>query len=535
MRSALMLAVAPGACAWAQPLVLESGSDAMDPAPPAPLVLRAPPVVVEGPFVSVQVNTDAATGLDILNDAGNEPSIARSLTDPDVFIIGWRQFDSVSSSYRKAGYAYTHDDGATWSGKHVLDDTRQGSDPILAAGPDGEIYYNTYRFTGNDHTEVYATTDGGLNWAGPWDAVGGDKAWMTVDTTDGPNRGMLYQYWTSNANVSVDGGQTWSSSASTSTAWGTMDVGPDGRAYMVGGRLALVQVDQDDPANPPLVTTLNDLPFYPPTFIVSSPVNPGGLEGQTDVDVNTAPGPHDNEVYVLQSARGLSDGPILSSNNVYFAWSADGGVTLSEAIRVNDDPIDTAWHWFGTFAVAPNGRLDAIWNDTRHDPNPLDDPLTSRLYASYSTDGGRTWAPNFPVSPSFEHRLGYPSNQTKLGDYYDMVGDNLGAHVAYAATFTGGQDVYCLRLGTTDCDGNGVPDEMEIAAGLASDVNRDWILDSCQCLADLTGDGSLNLDDIDAFATAFIGGDPTADIVADGVLNLDDIAVFAASFVAGCP
>ena len=41
--------------------------------------------------------------------------------------------------------------------------------------------------------------------------------------------------------------------------------------------------------------------------------------------------------------------------------------------------------------------------------------------------------------------MGYP-NQDKLGDYYDMVSDNTGAYLAYAATFNGGQDVYFLRI-----------------------------------------------------------------------------------------
>lgn len=55
------------------------------------------------------------------------------------------------------------------------------------------------------------------------------------------------------------------------------------------------------------------------------------------------------------------------------------------------------------------------------------------------------------------------------------------------------------------------------------------------CLPDLNGDGRLNLDDIDAFATAFITGDPLADLTGDSILNLDDIDAFATSFVAGCP
>ncbi|MEZ6318157.1 MAG: GC-type dockerin domain-anchored protein [Phycisphaerales bacterium] len=46
------------------------------------------------------------------------------------------------------------------------------------------------------------------------------------------------------------------------------------------------------------------------------------------------------------------------------------------------------------------------------------------------------------------------------------------------------------------------------------------------CVADLDNNGVLNLDDIAAFAGAFINGDDAADLNKDGVLNLDDIANF---------
>ncbi|MEZ6317738.1 MAG: GC-type dockerin domain-anchored protein [Phycisphaerales bacterium] len=54
------------------------------------------------------------------------------------------------------------------------------------------------------------------------------------------------------------------------------------------------------------------------------------------------------------------------------------------------------------------------------------------------------------------------------------------------------------------------------------------------CLADLDNNGVLNLDDISAFANAFISGDLLADLDDNAVLNLDDIATFASAFLAGC-
>ena len=36
-------------------------------------------------------------------------------------VVGWRQFDSVSSNFRQAGYGYTGDGGSTWTFPGVFD------------------------------------------------------------------------------------------------------------------------------------------------------------------------------------------------------------------------------------------------------------------------------------------------------------------------------------------------------------------------------------------------------------------------------
>jgi hypothetical protein len=95
----------------------------------------------------------------------------------------------------------------------------------------------------------------------------------------------------------------------------------------------------------------------------------------------------------------------------------------------------------GTFAVAPNGRIDCVWLDTRNAANNTD----SQLFYSYSVDAGATWKANIAVSNSFNPFLGYPQ-QNKMGDYMTMVSDNTGGNLAYTATFNGEEDVYFIRV-----------------------------------------------------------------------------------------
>jgi len=55
------------------------------------------------------------------------------------------------------------------------------------------------------------------------------------------------------------------------------------------------------------------------------------------------------------------------------------------------------------------------------------------------------------------------------------------------------------------------------------------------CVADVDGNGTLNIDDINVFAQAFVAGEPLGDVDGNGTLNIDDINVFAQAFVGGCP
>jgi hypothetical protein len=131
-----------------------------------------------------------------------------------------------------------------------------------------------------------------------------------------------------------------------------------------------------------------------------------------------------------------------TGSDVMFVRSTDGGRTFSAPRRINDDPVNhVKWHWFGTLSVAPNGRIDAVWFDTRN----AADNTTSQLFYSFSIDGGNTWSRNIAVSSQFNPFVGYP-NQAKLGDYITVVSDDTSANAAYAATFNGEEDIYYVRI-----------------------------------------------------------------------------------------
>lgn len=404
-------------------------------------------------FFTSQVNVDG-NGNNIIGDAANEPSIAVDPTNPDKMAIGWRQFDNVQSNYRQAGYGYTSDGGQSWTFPGVIEPFVFRSDPVLDYDAEGNIYYNSLSSsTGTFLCKVFKSSNGGASWSLGTEAHGGDKQWMAIDRTNGPGKGNLYSAWNASYSSCQPGSFTRSIDAGANFEdcvevignpyWGTMEVGPSGELYIAGagspnGATVAKTINAQTPGS---VITWNfetpvDLDGY---VTLSSPVNPVGILGQVNIDVDRSNGPGRGNVYVLASVVRISD---YDPADVMFAKSTDGGITFSTPQRINTDVSKENYQWFGTMSVAPNGRIDVIWLDTRVD---FTGGFLSALFYCYSEDQGTTWSINKQLSEPFDPKVGYPQ-QEKLGDYFDMVSDNTGAHLAWANTLNGEQDVYYTHI-----------------------------------------------------------------------------------------
>jgi len=455
--------------------------------PRAEQLLSPAAVVVRGQHRSIQVNVDSA-GNNILGDAANEPTLAIDPTDPRNIVAGWRQFDTVTSDFRQAGYAYSRDGGATWTFPGVVQPGQFRSDPVMAADSAGTFFY--YTISSEISGENFISTDKGESWEGPIPARGGDKEWMTVDTTGGIGDGNLYVNWNAQFTCceyntdftrSTDGGHIYEGpfALPSKAKWGTVAVGPDGEVYVIGTR-----IDSTAFPVPHLIqksTNARDqgqVPAFGPAVgvglggatVFGTGPNPGGLLGHVWVAVDRSAGPVRGNVYALASVDPPGGDPL----NVNFTRSTDGGATWSAPVRINDDSETShAWQWFGTMSVAPTGRIDAVWNDTRNDSTDA----TSELFYAYSIDAGTTWSASLPVSPAWNSSLGYP-NQNKIGDYYHMISDGDVGNLVYAATFNGEQDIYFLRVG--DCNAGGRHDSVDIALHTSLDCDADGIPDECE-------------------------------------------------------
>jgi hypothetical protein len=415
-----------------------------------------------GAFTSFQVNVDA-NGNNILGDAANECSISVDPTNLNKMTIAWRQFNSVTSNFRQAGWGYTTDAGVHWTFPGVLQNGVFRSDPVTNSDEIGQFFYLSLQSDVNLSffcDDLWRSTNGGQTWverSPDRGAGGGDKQWFTIDKTNGPGHGFQYQsddgINCSGSGVqfqrSTNGGVTWQAPIVVpgGTDLGTLDVDTNGNLFIGGEGFSNFNCVRSSNAQ---------FGGQTPTFdrvtqvnmggsLGSGGINPAGLDGQCFLAIDRSGTATNNNIYMLASVVP----PGRSTTDVMFVRSTDGGQTFSAPRRINDDPVNPSkWHWFGTLSVAPNGRIDSVWYDTRNAANNTD----SQLFYSFSTDGGLTWAANVAVSNPFNPFEGYP-NQDKIGDYITIVSDNTGGNVAYSATFnfntSRGQheeDVYYVRV-----------------------------------------------------------------------------------------
>src|SRR5256886_1113467 len=142
----------------------------------------------------------------------------------------------------------------------------------------------------------------------------------------------------------------------------------------------------------------------------------GGITWNTDKRVNDVPGSATGAgtwqlaipAMAVDPERGAMYIAWPDSRNgnldIYAAASTDGGVTWSQNNRVNDDSGSSVQYMVG-LAVDSRGTVHAAWEDKRNG--------SWNIYYSNSTDGGQTWAANVLISSE-----NTPGIYNRPGDYF---------------------------------------------------------------------------------------------------------------------
>jgi hypothetical protein len=129
-----------------------------------------------------------------------------------------------------------------------------------------------------------------------------------------------------------------------------------------------------------------------------------------------------NGTFLAAYAATPATSPTSGVADIVLQRSTDNGVTWTEPLALDDiAPGDNVNNFYPQMSVAPNGRVDVVWQDNRG----LADNLINVRY-TYSTDGGLTWAPttvvndkvlNFNYGISFNSDYRYPPGVASTNSY----------------------------------------------------------------------------------------------------------------------
>ena len=316
--------------------------------------------------------------------------------------------------------AWRTSDGHDWTGFNPpFPGFTMRGDPVTAYDGAGRLFYENMYGSSIQGCKVIVSTDNGQTWSSPVTSIAGaDKNWIAADQTSGPYANYVYTTMTASGFSghrfarSTNNGASWTSTflASVSPLPGAMVcVGPNGATN--GGAVYMVSNNSStfSPRYSFYVSTDGGASFTFKSHQFFAGYVGSNVNGRHSVqNMRTRPYPFiaaDNSngtyrgrlycVYATNDPPGNGNQP-----DVWCRYSTDMGTTWSSAIRINDDVSpqnNSQWHpsiWCDT----QTGRLFVKWMDTRDDASGVDD--SASIYASYSDDGGVTWAPNQQISNS---------------------------------------------------------------------------------------------------------------------------------------
>jgi hypothetical protein len=428
----------------------------------AVLTMAAPAVAAVGP---ANINTSAAPG----NEA--EDAIAVNPTNPSNIVTMATLPDVVSGLFEGVSF----DGGTTW--------TRQ----VIGAGdPLGEIccdeqlawdrfgnLWMVYLLNDSDNVPIAVSTDGGLTFTKVTEIVptkptgsnaianAGSKGSASADQPSisvGPNSvwvsytsypaAVVQASGTSISGLGTFGSFSGPESVPTSDGrgnYGDTAVGPDGRVMVIyqdqtngqGGSHIYTALDPDG---------LGTSGFARPRLLARSRV--GGfdyiaaqshrsVDAESSLAWDRSGGQHNGRVYAIWT----QETPNESDNmDIMFQSSDDNGTTWSAAVKLNDDATANSQFNPAIALDQTTGNVAVSWYDARADLGvggagdtdgvPNNDV---QIWATYSKDGGATFAPNLQVSQGTSNVNGaesffdygdYTHAAFESGTFYPAWSDN---------------------------------------------------------------------------------------------------------------
>jgi hypothetical protein len=340
-------------------------------------------------------------------DEAEEPVIAVNPVHPNNLAAAW-----IQDHFQDVIAAASFDGGQSWQQVPIPLTVCSGGlflaagDPWLSFAPNGDLYAIALaENTNSDRVAMVSkSSDGGLHWSssvvpgsGTVDAPP-DHPSLTADPT---NAKLVYAIWNgansphSNATVftrTTDGGLTWETArAIVQTASQSFIQFSQILVLPNGVLVDVFEFYAEQPNKPITFTNLQVMRSTDHGQTWSSPINavtmtplyrPNGntlvVDPETGQFVSDVTNPsfavdgRSANLYAVWEDGRFSN---FQYNDIAFSMSADGGLTWSAPIRVNQTPLNipspNRQAFFPSIAVTANGTIGVSYYDFRfNDPNP---------------------------------------------------------------------------------------------------------------------------------------------------------------------
>jgi len=400
-----------------------------------------------------------------------EPYLAVNPSNPRHIVIAWLGY--IDSTRARIKTRVSFDAGNTWSNINLIDHVNPfygSADPSLDFDNNGNVYlcyidFNRFRFSGAVY--VRKSVDGGLTWGNPVEVINAhseqgkfpiDRPWISIDRSGGVYDGYIY-VTTMNPTVfgplsppyhpyltvSADGGNSFGQ-------WSHLDTLNWLAGNFIPQPMPTPSVSSDGTFNavyPSLVFTQNSQSQF---ILVSS--NDGGNSFAYHSVFSTPRLLQDSVAkkgYLLRTDPSNADhraffyiDNLYGDFDIFMRESFDKGATLSEGVRINDDPIgnnrmqDLLWADFDT-----NGDLAVSWRDRR---NGADSTYSTsyEIWGAVRLKNSADFFTNFRISDTL---VAYDSILARSGNDFmsvKLMNDTLNA--AWGDTRDGRLNIWFQRM-----------------------------------------------------------------------------------------
>lgn len=386
----------------------DSGGTVSTPPPAPPAASTDGTIRVSGPSPFAPNCAESSTG--VFANAEVEPYIASNPANPNNLIAVWQQDRWPDGSSQGVATGYSFDGGATWANTTVPfsicsgGNSSNGGDYTRATDP-----WVTFSLNGTAYQ--MALTTSGRSFA-----AGGKNAMLVSRSSDGGRT------WGSIATLIVDGADAFNDKNAI-----TADTRNNNFAYAVWDRLGA-----QGGGAAYFARTINGGQSWEAARNIYDP----GLTSQTigNIVASLPSGAIINFFTQIDTVAGIS------SSSLNLIRSTDNGTTWGSRIRIADilavgtrDP-ETGIRvrdgsGIGSIAVAPNGDIHVVWQDSRFTSGARD-----QIALSSSRDGGLTWSAPVRVNTNIAVAAFVPSVAVRTDGTIGVTYYDFRANTADAAT-----------------------------------------------------------------------------------------------------